>query len=378
MILKKIIYSILMMIIIFNLGFPNYLSAETMFEDIKGHWAEDQMNFIINKGLINGYQDKTFKPDRNISRAEVAKIIATDLNLNQGKKSFNDTNGHWASEVIGSIANHEIMTGYTDGSFRPDNSITRAEAAAILVRAYKLTGDVDFTFEDTNNHWAKNYVDILIANNIAEGYNDSEFRPDKPLTRAEFLTLLARVLDDSFKITPSGKIFITFKDEETNQLLVKTFFNIFNSEGEVLIEDIANLDEEGYYYVGELPVGEYIIKSISVGYSSYVSTKFELVRGNNFIEVIVKPNAKIQGVVKDAESGYGLSVNISVYDEHDLYVGWGFPESDGTFSIVLNPGKYKLIIDVKEYEYYEQIIELNDHQLITLDIFLQPKRASRD
>ena len=100
--------------------------------------------------------------------------------------------------VIARLTDQGIFSG--DGqSFYPDRSLTRAEMAKIIVDAFHLTGTSTHSFSDTSGHWGAKYINILLENQIAHGYGDGTFKPDRPITRAEFSTLLARASNDHFK-----------------------------------------------------------------------------------------------------------------------------------------------------------------------------------
>lgn len=86
-------------------------------------------------GIVNGYEDGSFKPDRHITRAEFTKVIAELLGLSpESRSEFADVQGHWAESAIPAMQQVGIINGYSDGSFRPDQQITRAEIVAILAQ----------------------------------------------------------------------------------------------------------------------------------------------------------------------------------------------------------------------------------------------------
>jgi len=96
---------------------------------------------VKEEGLLNGYGDNTFGPDRPISRAETAVVLKKALQLEEGAggkevaAGFSDIKNHWAQKEIFLITGSHIMSGYPDGTFKPDGNLTRAEAAAVLSRA---------------------------------------------------------------------------------------------------------------------------------------------------------------------------------------------------------------------------------------------------
>ncbi|MYL49335.1 hypothetical protein GLV98_07550 [Halobacillus litoralis] len=176
-------------------------SNDVTFKDIQGHWAEDKINYLVQNNLLTGYKDGTFQPDVNITRAEAATVISRELELEKIGSDFTDVSeDHWASGYIGAAAKANILSGYKDGTFHPNENLSRAEMATIVSRAYQLQGQTDI-FSDTKGHWADSYIQTLAANNITVGYPDGTFKPEQEITRAEFASFVARVLEESFRVT---------------------------------------------------------------------------------------------------------------------------------------------------------------------------------
>ena len=124
---------------------------------------------------------------------------------NVGEKVFLDTQQHWAKQMIDWLARLGVVNGYADGTFRPNNSITRAEFAAIIVRLFMLKSDDDLTagFVDVQGHWAKNDIAILSEYGIVKGYQNGSFRPNATITREEMITIVMRLIDES--LLPQGE-----------------------------------------------------------------------------------------------------------------------------------------------------------------------------
>lgn len=131
-------------------------------------WYASFVNFGMQKGIIRGHEDGTFRPDANITRGEFAAMLARYMGLtNGGSKQFSDTADHWASASIAALADAGIVTGYNDGSFQPNASLTRAEAVQMINTALKVsTTGVTYDVVPTDvssAHWA--YTQILTAMN---------------------------------------------------------------------------------------------------------------------------------------------------------------------------------------------------------------------
>jgi murein DD-endopeptidase / murein LD-carboxypeptidase len=169
------------------------------FQDLsENHFAFEAANTLAKDHLLLGYEDSYFLPNEPITRGEVAAFIsqALDLQLNNRNDAFMDVpSSHWAVGVVNAVKNEGIFYG-SQNQFRPDEPLTRAQLAAILVRAFDLTkGNQKVSFTDVpSNHWAYNDIQILASLGITKGYGDGTFRPNDKVTRAQFIAFLYRVL----------------------------------------------------------------------------------------------------------------------------------------------------------------------------------------
>nr|MCM0167421.1 S-layer homology domain-containing protein [Paeniclostridium ghonii] len=165
--------------------------------DIDGHWAKNQILDFVSKGYVAGYEDNTFRPENSITRAEFVKLVNKVFKFTEtGSENFSDVNSsqwYYSDICIGLKAGY--INGYEDGTFRPENPITREEACKTIAKVMNLRGDGNLTFKDSNqiSDWAKEYVDALSDNKIINGYEDNTFRPNNNMTRAETVTILSRV-----------------------------------------------------------------------------------------------------------------------------------------------------------------------------------------
>ncbi len=170
------------------------------FRDIAGHWAESQINAFSEAGLLSGYDDGTFRPNNSITRAEFAVIAARICGLTAPGSTeavFSDIAGHWAENEILALAAAGVINGYEDGSFRPDSQITRQEAAVIIADLLELESDGTQThFTDSTDvaDWASSAVEALAQAGILSGYEDGSFRPRSNITRAESVKVLSSLL----------------------------------------------------------------------------------------------------------------------------------------------------------------------------------------
>ena len=163
--------------------------------------AIEVLNKEVHFNYVIGYTDGTIRPSNNISRAEVATIffrLLTDEARTQYDKttsSFSDIkDGAWCCRAVSTLTSMGIIKGYTDGTFRPNADITRAELATIIARFAKLDVNTK-TFSDINGHWAQKSIELAAGNGWINGYTDGTFRPNKSIIRAETFAMINRVLD---------------------------------------------------------------------------------------------------------------------------------------------------------------------------------------
>ena len=165
-----------------------------VLKDITGHWAEDTIKEMVARGVTGGYPDGTFKPNNNITRAEFAVFLVRAFGLESDSgKVFADTANHWAKDDIATAAAHEVVGGYDANTFGPNDLITREQMASMIVRAAKLTPANEKTnFADSDNisGWAKGAVATATKHGIMNGYPDNTVKPKGNATRAEAVTVI--------------------------------------------------------------------------------------------------------------------------------------------------------------------------------------------
>lgn len=178
---------------------------------------------LVDKEILSpyivGYEDGAFGPERTISREEVAAIFArllvNKINMDENYEvSFSDIpDTAWSKNYIGFLEDFGILNGYEDGTYRPYNSITRAEMAVIIakVEGYDVSGtDMTTKFSDVDSgydSWATQSIKVLTEDGVIEGYEDGTFRPGNGITRAETVSMINRILDamevEEIKVRPT-------------------------------------------------------------------------------------------------------------------------------------------------------------------------------
>lgn len=160
-----------------------------------------ELNRTDHLAFLSGYANGTFEPDRNMTRAEVttmfARLLAEKMAADQTySNTFSDVaKSHWAANYIGYMQQFGIVTGYTDGSFRPDAPVTRAEFAAIASRFERLTEGTKSFSDVPSSHWAAKYINFAATRGWVNGYADGTFRPNNSITRAEVAAVTCRLLE---------------------------------------------------------------------------------------------------------------------------------------------------------------------------------------
>lgn len=202
------ILSLCLMLQLFCVG-AGAVSAD-QFKDLKNHWAKGYIDILCQRNIINGYSNGTFAPNKSLTKAEAAKLICLSAEIQPSSTvdtNLTDINMHWAKKYIAVLPE----TPNKNGQFQPNTQITRAEFAQMVVGAMY----VDTVSTDTSalrkrfKDWASipsesaEFVAVAIEKGIINGYEDSTFRPNATLTRAEACTMLKRAFYPDVKLTPS-------------------------------------------------------------------------------------------------------------------------------------------------------------------------------
>ncbi|OAS13251.1 DUF5018 domain-containing protein, partial [Paenibacillus oryzisoli] len=189
------------------------VSHSITFSDITKHWAAQDIIEMSERMIVNGTDGGLYRPDQMITRAEFAAILVRGLGLTQATSgsSFSDVTEHdWYSAIVQTAASYKLITGFEDGTFRPNDTITREQAMVIIARAMTLTGleaklpsvsedEILLAYKDadTASDWALNRIASTIQAKVINGKSENTLAPLDSVTRAEVAVIIKRLLQQS-------------------------------------------------------------------------------------------------------------------------------------------------------------------------------------
>lgn len=181
---------------------------------------QNEINYLVSRNIIKGYDDGTFRPDRPVTRLQAVTMILREKglddaeNLQASNPGFTDVDENTAGYgYIAKAADLQIIKGKPDGRFDPNGTLTRSQLAIILRNAYELKGTSSTSFSDMPTDVnTKEAILALIANGVTTGYGDGTFKPNGKMTRQHFALFLARAINPDFKTKgpntpPQGEVY---------------------------------------------------------------------------------------------------------------------------------------------------------------------------
>jgi competence protein ComEC len=199
---KKFIYLLICTIII---GLISPITGKAAgFNDVSNDYTfYDEVNYLSSKGFITGYDDGSFRASSTVTRAQAAILIGRALGFDGEARNtkFSDvTSAVTGSGYIASAVDKGIISGFPDGSYRPYEPVTRGQMAIFINRAYTLTTGQANSFKDVSTNMAAYQAILNVSvSGIASGYSDGTYRPDQHVNRGQFSAFLARTLEPSFR-----------------------------------------------------------------------------------------------------------------------------------------------------------------------------------
>ncbi len=174
---------------------PAEAAPENLYDDTIDHWGKDYVGALTASGVLTGYGDGTFMPNMGVTREEIAVILTRALGLETAASVAATTNftdrsyiSEWAIDAVNVMVRRGVFEGYDDGSFKPQQVISREEMVAVIIRTFSNEigrSALTYTDADTVSEWAREYLEKATGLSLVEGYPDGSFRPRQTITRAE-------------------------------------------------------------------------------------------------------------------------------------------------------------------------------------------------
>ncbi|MFR2839536.1 MAG: S-layer homology domain-containing protein [Zhenhengia sp.] len=217
------------------------LPVVTYAADYDNHWAKEAITKWSEKEVLEGYEDGTFKPNNKVTRGELAAIIVRVFGLTDtsAAEKYTDVEAtKWYASDIAKVSSAGIMNDYEDGTFKPNQEATREEAAYAIAKAYKVaTKETNVTFKDQAqiSDWAEAEIASLVAGGYLNGNPDGTFRPTASLTRAEAVTMVDKITADLVNVAGTysqdidGHLVVNTKDVELKDMTITG--NLYLAEG---------------------------------------------------------------------------------------------------------------------------------------------------
>lgn len=331
--IKKSLVLVMSLVLVAS-SFGTSFAATTNFNDLaKAEWASPTIQKWTSYDLVAGYKDGTFRPNANITRAEFAVIAYNAFNLESNSAiDFDDVNANdWYYTQVGAMAKLGYIKGYTDGTFKPNTPITRAEAASIIANIQNLTSNEEgskiFLDYDAIPTWARGHVGASAMAKFITGYFDATYRANNTITRAETVAMLNNaiygannfanswcVVEEGIyggtaekPVTVKGNVYIKSSNVEIKNVIIEGNL-IFGKEVEEGNATIDNVVVKGSTKVFGGGMNSIFIKNSNI-------TKLIVIKENNKIRIVAQGSTTIASTM--ASSGVKLQ-------EIDLTTGKGF------------------------------------------------------
>jgi len=183
----------------------NYVAVDdgeqVQLNDLTNHWSEEKIRTAVELGFVSGYSDATFRPDQPITRAEFSVILARALQLSAARElSFSDEQSipSWARGGVAATVKAGLVKGYTDGTFRGEQHINRAELAVMIARTLDSTDQAETPLNFVDHvqipQWAQSSIQLGLERGLLQGRGGNRFMPLAQATRAEAVSLVLKLL----------------------------------------------------------------------------------------------------------------------------------------------------------------------------------------
>lgn len=314
--------------------------------------------------FVTGYEDGTFRPGQAVSRAECAKMLSFVFksdDKNENVSVFYDlSSDHWAYDSITTLVSNGVFGGFSDGSFKPDKPMTRAEFCAVIARILDEKGEGSAAFNDTANHWAKNDINALYSKNIVGGYPDGSFKPNNFISRAEAVVAINRITGNN-TTNKSSSLFYDVSESHWayNDIMSAASTSALESElshPDFTFNDVEYIEIDTNAIKKELDT---LLKEFQVSDATR--------QGEIFNKI-----SKIEADVALAISMSGINVKRNVISEKDQN-NTNNAYSAGNIIKDAKRTRYKLISNVNDKAVFESVIGMKIEEIPIPEIVLPEK-----
>ncbi len=316
-------------------GWGAVVAAAPDLADVPGHWAEAEVNALLSQGVIRGYEDGTFRPNAPITRAEFVTMLnrAAGAQASGETAAFADvTAGDWFAADVALAAASGVVNGFEDGTFRPKQSVTRQEVAVILARALELQAAPDAPFADSGDipAWAGPAVAAAAAAGYLKGYPDGTFGGARSITRAEAAVLLERTRLRLVTSMPRS-VAVSVTDETSAPLAGAAVRVHRPGEREVLAGATTAASGTATFH---LRPGEYAITAVAGQRAGFITDK--VLPGVTALSLKVAAAATLTGTVGDGSGQPLVGALVALTTNPTFLTQTG---ADGRFVAVVPPGR---------------------------------------
>lgn len=300
-------------------------SEAVAFSDVEGHWAEKSIQKAEEMKIINGYEDNRFMPDSYMTRAELVTIINRFLEIQSETDKYipDVTRQDWFHSDVRKALSAGIIKGDANGYVRPNDYVTREEAAVIMCRAFysEADGNVDtlnFKDNDSISSWSRADILTFVKKGYITGYPDGELKPKNNITRAEIITILERII--------AGDIEAPMRDKKVNGNWI---INQKNSQ-------LRNVEFFGDLIIGETAGESLYLSNVVVNGNLVLYSPVDLQKNKVTVKgkIIKAYDKKIESTFHYTNSTYGVNFSLptgakvfetteitsSVYDYDDVII----------------------------------------------------------
>lgn len=328
------------------------LPVVTYAADYDNHWAKEAITKWSEKEVLEGYEDGTFKPNNKVTRGELAAIIVRVFGLTDtsAAEKYTDVEAtKWYASDIAKVSSAGIMNDYEDGTFKPNQEATREEAAYAIAKAYKVAAkETNVTFKDQAqiSDWAEAEIASLVAGGYLNGNPDGTFRPTASLTRAEAVTMVDKITADLVNVAGTysqdidGHLVVNTKDVELKDMTITGNLYLAEGigEGDVKLNNVTVL--------GDVIVEGGGVSTVHVLGQSKLNNIIVDKAGKNPVRVLLGNLVEVKGTVTLASTsvfeGNAISLSKVVVD------GAAEPQLVGTLKIeevILNKTTELVLVD---------------------------------